>query len=97
VKLSPRGKPVVIAFSFLPFFHHLHLNFFSHPQIHHFLFSFSTAHLFLLTFAFDKIKNNSKIDKIDLKKEKGETNFHFPSSPFQTFASYLSNRHFDVE
>jgi hypothetical protein len=32
-----------------------------------------------------------------LKKEKRETTFHFPSSPFQTFASHLSSHHLDVE
>jgi hypothetical protein len=91
VKLSSGGKPVVIHFSFPPFFHHLHLNFFSHPQIQHFLFSFSTAYLLLLTFAFDKI------NKRDLKKEKGETTFHFPFLAFQTFSSHSSSCHFDVE
>jgi hypothetical protein len=93
MKLSPTGKPVVIPFSFPPFFHHFNLNFLCHPQIHHALFSFSTAYLFLLIFAFDKIK---KI-KRDLKKEKGETTFRFPSSPFQTFTSHSSSCHFDVE
>jgi hypothetical protein len=96
MKLSLGGKLVVIPISFPPFFHHLHLNFLSHPQIHHFLFSFSTTYLFLLTFVFDKIKN-LKINKRDLKKEKGETTFKFPSSPFQTFASHSSSHHFDVE
>jgi hypothetical protein len=85
VKPSPGGKPVVIPFSFSPFA----FDFFSHPQIHHFLFSFSIAYLFLLTFAFDK--------KRDLKKEKWETTFHCSSSPFQTFANHLSSRYFDVE
>jgi hypothetical protein len=32
-----------------------------------------------------------------LKKEKGETTFHFPSSPFQTFASHSCSHHFNVE
>jgi hypothetical protein len=32
-----------------------------------------------------------------LEKEKGETTFHFPSSPFQTFASHSSSRHFIVD
>jgi hypothetical protein len=82
MKLSPGGKSVVILFSFPPFFHHLHLNFLSHPQIHHFIFSFSTAYLFLFTFAFDKIKK-SKINKRYLKKEKGKQLFTFPLPLFK--------------
>jgi hypothetical protein len=61
------------------------LNFLSHPQIHYFIFSFSTAYLFLLTFAFDKIKKNSKISKRDLKKKKRGSNFSLPLFPFSNF------------
>jgi hypothetical protein len=43
VKLSPGGKLVVIPFSFPPFA----IEFFPHPEIHHFIFSF----------AFHEIKN----------------------------------------
>jgi hypothetical protein len=82
VKLSSGGKLVVIPFSFPPFFHYFHFSFFSHPQIHHFLFSFSTAYLFLLTFAFDK---KSKINKRDLKKGKRGNNFSLPLFPFSNF------------